>query len=395
MATNNIEVKGVVQTKGNKLYIVLSWYEDGKRKQKWIATGLEEKGNKRKAQSMIPGMAERVAKEVEARSDPDNPECAYFTQFFMTWLELTKHSLAPSTYTEYKRIANKNILPFFEPKKLFLTDVKPLHIQNYYNQLIETRHLSPTSVRRHHAIIHKFFSYCVKIGYLLFNPASRVELPKKKKFVGSYLTADQLKILLAAVEGTKMETPVKLAAWYGMRRGEIAGLKWKYIDFERNQFEIRGVITDRGDKSQTENLQYLDETKTASSQRTLPLFPEAKAYLLRLKEWQEYNKKMCGRNYNTKWEEFVCVDTQGNLIQPEYISWTFPKILERCELPRVRFHDLRHTNATLLLAAGANMKDVQCWLGHSNYSTTADIYGHVLESNQKALGTTIALLTNF
>ena len=125
-----------------------------------------------------------------------------------------------------------------------------------------------------------------------------------------------------------------------------------------------------------------DTTKTKSSMRTLPLVPAFKEKLLKLKEQQEEYKRVCGRCYNKKYLEYICVDEMGTLISPHYLTSSFPKLLEKNNLRHIRFHDLRHSCASLLLANGVPMKQIQEWLGHSDFSTTANVYAH-LDYNSK------------
>lgn len=132
-----------------------------------------------------------------------------------------------------------------------------------------------------------------------------------------------------------------------------------------------------------ENIQIAqDTTKTKSSMRTLPLVPAFKEKLLKLKEQQEEYKRVCGRCYNKKYLEYICVDEMGTLISPHYLTSSFPKLLEKNNLRHIRFHDLRHSCASLLLANGVPMKQIQEWLGHSDFSTTANVYAH-LDYNSK------------
>ena len=120
-----------------------------------------------------------------------------------------------------------------------------------------------------------------------------------------------------------------------------------------------------------------DTTKTKSSMRTLPLVPAFKEKLLKLKEQQEEYRRVCGRCYNKKYLEYICVDEMGTLISPHYLTSSFPKLLEKNNLRHIRFHDLRHSCAPLLLANGVPLKQIQEWLGHSDFSTTANIYAHL------------------
>ena len=123
-------------------------------------------------------------------------------------------------------------------------------------------------------------------------------------------------------------------------------------------------------------------TKTKTSMRTLPLVPEFKGKLLSLKAQQEEYRRVCGKCYNKKYLDYICVDEMGALISPNYLTSAFPKLLEKNGLRRIRFHDLRHSCASLLLSNGVPMKQIQEWLGHSDFSTTANVYAH-LDYNSK------------
>jgi integrase len=144
-------------------------------------------------------------------------------------------------------------------------------------------------------------------------------------------------------------------------------------------------VTDKGIGSRTENLKYRDGiAKTESSLRSFPLPDDAAEYLRLLKKRQEDNRTLLGNSYITKWADFVCVDVTGDLIKPEYISRTFPALLKKHGLRRIRFHELRSSNASLLLASGVDMSLIQLWLGHAHYSTTANYYAkHRTDAKQK------------
>ena len=114
-----------------------------------------------------------------------------------------------------------------------------------------------------------------------------------------------------------------------------------------------------------------------SSRRTLPLVPVVKERLLEKKKQVEMNRKLCGNCYNTEYKEYICVDDLGKLIHPQYVTCTFPKLLAANDMRRIRFHDLRHSCASILLANEVPMKMIQEWLGHSDFSTTANIYSHL------------------
>ena len=185
--------------------------------------------------------------------------------------------------------------------------------------------------------------------------------------------------MFEALRGTKLELPVLVAAFYGFRRGEVLGLKWDAIDFERGTISvIRTVTTITLDGKQTEIEQ--QSAKTKSSLRTLPLIGSFREYFLQVKEAQELNKQVCGNCYNHEYDGFVFVDELGERMRANYLTSAFPKFLENHGLRRMRFHDLRHSCASLLLANGVPLKHIQEWLGHSDFTTTANIYAHLITS---------------
>ena len=225
--------------------------------------------------------------------------------------------------------------------------------------------------------------YAVKIDLIPTNPADKVERPKKNEFKGSYYSADEIHALTEVAEGTKLEIPVLLASFYGLRRAEVMGLRWEAIDFEAKTLTIRHIVTSTridGKKILVE----ADRAKTKSSLRTLPLVDPIAERLKAVKEQQEYNQKICGNCYNQEYLGYVFVDAMGNLIQPDSVTTGFPQLLKENGLRRIRFHDLRHSCASLLLKEGVPMKQIQEWLGHSDISTTANIYAH-LDSQSKNL----------
>ena len=201
--------------------------------------------------------------------------------------------------------------------------------------------------------------------------------------MASYYSAEEMEKLFEAAQGHKLELIIQLAAFYGLRRAEVMGLRWEAIDFEAKTLTIRHIVTSTridGKKILVE----ADRAKTKSSLRTLPLVDPIAERLKAVKEQQEYNQKICGNCYNQKYLGYVFVDAMGNLIQPDSVTTGFPQLLKENGLRRIRFHDLRHSCASLLLKEGVPMKQIQEWLGHSDISTTANIYAH-LDSQSKNL----------
>lgn len=383
-------VAGHLREKRGYYHIVLSYTdENGKRQTPSKSTGLPVKGNKKRAEKML--MEARQAKELELqqraeeaeRRNPANPADILFTQFLKDWLEMMRNSIEDTTYAAYNFTINHKIIPYFVEKHpgLRLREVSPKQIQDYYTYEMKENKLSANTVIHRHANIRKALQYAVKIGLIDTNPADRIERPKKEKFTGSFYNAAELAQLFEAVKGDPVELAVILAAFYGLRRSEVVGLKWDAIDFKQKTITIRHTVTQTCIDGKSTVIEK-DRTKTKSSYRTLPLVTPFEELLIDLKAKQARNRKLCGRSYDKRYSEYIYVNEMGKLITPGYITQHFPLILEKHGLRKIRFHDLRHSCASLLHANGVSMKEIQEWLGHSDISTTLNIYTH-LDYNSK------------
>lgn len=187
---------------------------------------------------------------------------------------------------------------------------------------------------------------------------------------------EEMQRLFEVVKGTRLELPVLVAAFYGLRRGEVVGLKWDAIDFERGTLTVKRTVTSISVDGKTKIYEQ-ESAKTKSSLRTLPLVGTFREYFSEVRAAQEVNKKVCGNCYNYKYDGYVFVDEMGELMNPNYLTNYFPEYIQKHGMKKMRFHDLRHSCASLLLANGVPLKQIQDWLGHSDFSTTANIYAHL------------------
>ena len=365
-------VAGHLTLKNGRYYAVLNYRNaGGQRKTKWIALGLPEKGNKRKAEAELARLRAEFepSKEVGVLSSD-----MLFADYLLEWLEIAKGRLAVATYSSYAAMIKRPVGPYFRQRNLTLRELEARHLQMFYSEML--RKVKPNTVIHYHAIIHSALKYAVKTGMLVQNVADKVDRPKKNSFQPVFLSAEEMQKMFEALRGTKLELPVLVAAFYGFRRGEVLGLKWDAIDFERGTISvIRTVTTITLDGKQTEIEQ--QSAKTKSSLRTLPLIGSFREYFLQVKEAQELNKQVCGNCYNYEYDGFVFVDELGERMRVDYLTNAFPKFLESHGLRRMCFHDLRHSCASLLLANGVPLKHIQEWLGHSDFTTTANIYAHL------------------
>ena len=364
-------VAGHLREKSGYYYAVLNYTDSlGKRKTKWISTGLTVKGNKKRAEAILM--------DARRNFNPEEPKVMngdiLFADYMEKWLDIIKSSVAVPTFASYSTTVKKIVAPYFREKEVTLKNLTAKDIQEFY--LSELERVSPSSVIHYHANIHKALKYAVKIDLIDVNPADKVERPKKDRYVGSFYDADEVNALFEAAKGSKLELPILFGAFYGLRRSEAIGLKWDAIDFDQNTITIRHTVTSC-DLDGKRVLVASDTTKTKSSMRTLPLVPFMRERLLALKEEQQENRRLCGRSYIKDYLEYVCVNEIGDLIKPHYVTESFPKLLKTNGMRQIRYHDLRHSCASLLLANGVPMKQIQEWLGHSDFSTTANIYAHL------------------
>ena len=365
-------VAGHLTLKNGRYYAVLNYRNaGGQRKTKWIALGLPEKGNKRKAEAELAKLRAEFEPPKEAG---DLSSDMLFADYLLEWLEIAKGRLAVATYSSYAAMIKKPVGPYFRQRNLTLRELEARHLQMFYSEML--RKVKPNTVIHYHAIIHSALKYAVKTDMLVQNVADKVDRPKKNSFQPVFLSAEEMQKVFEALRGTKLELPVLVAAFYGFRRGEVLGLKWDAIDFERGTISvIRTVTTITLDGKQAEIEQ--QSAKTKSSLRTLPLIGSFREYFLQVKEAQELNKQVCGNCYNYEYDGFVFVDELGERMRANYLTSAFPKFLENHGLRRMRFHDLRHSCASLLLANDVPLKHIQEWLGHSDFTTTANIYAHL------------------
>ena len=365
-------VAGHLTLKNGRYYAVLNYIDaGGQRKTKWIALGLPKKGNKRKAEAELA----RLRAEFEPPKEVgDLSSDMLFADYLLEWLEIAKGRLAVATYSSYAAMINKPVGPYFRQRNLTLRELEARHLQMFYSEML--RRVKPNTVIHYHAIIHSALKYAVKTDMLVQNVADKVDRPKKNSFQPVFLSAEEMQKMFEALRGTKLELPVLVAAFYGFRRGEVLGLKWDAIDFERGTISvIRTVTTITVEGKQMEIEQ--QSAKTKSSLRTLPLIGSFREYFLQVKEAQELNKQICGNCYNHEYDGFVFVDELRERMRANYLTSAFPNFLENHGLRRMRFHDLRHSCASLLLANGVPLKHIQEWLGHSDFTTTANIYAHL------------------
>jgi len=370
---------GSLQIKKGYFYAVLNLKnESGKRKPKWIATGLEVKGNKRKANEFLN---QQIA-EYSAKKHIE-PSKVLFCDFVKEWVTATKNRVQITTHNNYVHMLFKHIYPYFKDLGITISQIKITHLERYYSEKV-SEGLSPNTVKKHHSVIRSALQTALKEELVSQNVADLAEKPKKKSFNGSFYNQDELNKLFKVVKGSPIETPVLLATYLGLRRSEVIGLKWDCVDFTRKTISINHKVVRAYEDGKMSVFQ-TDELKTESSYRVFDLEPQILYYLATLKQKQAGRKSILKGGYVKEYSDYICVNEIGDLIKPDFVSAKFKKILAKNGLKHIRFHDLRHSCASLLLSLDYNMKEIQEWLGHSNYQTTANLYAHVDPRSKKTM----------
>lgn len=373
-------IAGHLRIKRDIYQIVLNYTDtDGKRKTIWKSTGLSTKGNKKRAEEMLMDarrsfVPPEQSAEVLSKKEVEGNDDILFSDFMLNWLEVVRPTIKKVTFASYSGTVCSVIEPYFRKTGITLQALNQRHIQDFYTE--QLKRVKASSVIHYHANIHKALKYAVKMDMIPHNPADKVDRPKKEMFVGSFLDSEEFTRLYEAVKGTSLEMGVIFGGFYGLRRSEVLGLKWSAIDFQNDTLTISHTVTE-GFINGRHEVFAEDSTKSKSSYRVLPLMANVKVWLQDLKVRQEANRKLCGRSYCKDYPDYVYVDAMGYLMKASYISGAFSAILKKNGLRKIRFHDLRHTCASMMMAQGVPMKQIQEWLGHSDFSTTANIYAHL------------------
>ena len=300
-------IAGHLQIKNDYYYMVLSYLDaNGKRKQPWFPTGLPIKNNKKRAEKMLLELRQTYVPPAEHKSNGELSADMLFADFMELWLEVVRNSIEKTTFSSNTQMVKGKIAPYFRKTGVKLGELQARHIQSFY--LYELKTVSASTVIHEHANIHKALKYAVKMDLIPYNPADKVERPKKQKYIADYYRLEELEQLFEATKDHPYSLLIQITAFYGLRRSEALGLRWDAIDFERNTITIRHTVTSC-DLDGKRVLVASDTTKTKSSMRTLPLVPFMRERLLTLKEEQHETKlKECAdssREWDGKMEHLL------------------------------------------------------------------------------------------
>jgi integrase len=301
-------------------------------------------------------------------------------QFLADWLEnVHRRRLRPRTYERYDEVINLHVIPALG--RYQLQKLTAQHVQAFYTKKVDEG-LASTTIHYYHSVLHNALSMAVKWGLVSKNVCDLVTPPRKERYEIKPLTVEQAQTLLAAARGHKWEALFTLALATGMRRGELIALKWQDINFKTGTLQVVRVLTRVPTKMPNREHVYIEaEPKTQKSRRSVIIAPFALEALKEHRVRQLEAKLKAGAS----WEEhdYVYCTLHGTHLGPNHVVEEFKLLLKRAELPDIRFHDLRHSAATLLLSIGIHPKVVQELLGHTQINITMDVYSHVLPGMQK------------
>lgn len=353
-----------------------------------VSGGFDKDGKRIKYTRNVTASSETEAKKLlalfvaEIEKGQFIPSKLTFADFVERWLrDYAETNLAPKTLFRYKQILESRILPAMGHIKI--EQIKPNHLLAFYKNLQEDGiradgkpgGLSEKTISQHHRIISSILQDAVQWQVIPFNPASRVKPPKVTKKQAAYYDEEQTAVLLEAVsnEPLKYQVIINLAIATGLRRGELMGLEWKDINFNKQTLEVRQASQYVPGKGT-----FTKEPKNETSKRLIAIPASIVALLNKYKASQNEERLAAGDKW--KGSDKFFTTWNGEPMHPDTISKWFPKFLKRHGLPPIPFHGLRHTSATLLIAQGTPLKNVSSRLGHANISTTGDIYAHALKS---------------
>ena len=407
-------MNGSLTVKNDKYYIVLSWYDDsGKRKQKWIKTGLPEKNNRRKAEDMLRAELQKYSfPDTENDADEDEeqggedispevyiktqePEAApkpkkkrraglMFTDVVPMWLEEAEKRVGPVTFEGYSRMSEDYVIPYFsrEENNFFIDEASFEGIQKFVDYFClgrEREPVSPKTIRHFMIVVRQTLVYACRHGYAKENPCNLVVLPKMIKREPTILSEKQLGKFFEIIKDDPMFPLIYVTVFLGLRRSEALGLKWDSIDFDAHTVTIKHTVV----KSETKRIIEQDTTKTASSHRVYPLTSGLLDLFLAIKASETENREKFGDLYREN--DYVFKWDYGKIYDPDFVTRHFKRLLKKAGMPEIRFHDLRHSCASLLVSKGFKLKDIQEWLGHADIQTTANTYAHLYQERKEKI----------
>lgn len=352
-------MRGCIVKKGERYY--LKYYVDGK--QRWKVAGPRKKDAER--------MLNDIVSSIQAGSYRE-PKKITFAQFAAKWLEdYASVAVKHSTFITYECLLRRHLCPLLGDYEL--TGITPELVQSLVSRMGRERGLSPKTIRNVLAPLREMFNHAVRWGYLKENPALYVEKPRVPDREMDFLTKDEIRTFLENVPARRYALFLT-AILTGVRRGELLAMKWANLDWGRKQYYVKESLYRAT----------FVEPKSRNSKRAIDL-PDTLVEVLRHHQVAQHAQRLkTGPQYNDL--GLIFCGEEGKPLDPDnLVKRDLERALRDAGIRRIRFHDLRHTYAALLVAQGENPKYIQNQLGHASIQTTLDRYGHLMpETHQEA-----------
>ena len=352
---------------------------------RWCAAYYDEKFNRH----YVYGKTQAEVKQKLKKKRDEKPDKDQQSITFQDWIEeflvsYKKNEIKITTYEGYMRIYRKHIEDS-QIGKTALNQVTTEMLQRYYNDKLNDGYNSKT-VRGIGIVIGAALNMAVKLKMLSENPNRYTSIPKKKKYEASVLSAKEVRQIVNNAKSEELYPIVVTTVYTGMRKGEVMALKWENVDFQKRRIYIKNSLCkidgDQLDEKGHRHARYeILEPKTKESKRMVPMMDEVYEALMLQKERQESDKQRYQEIYLD--QGLVFADACGNYLPQRQFMDKYHTFLKKYNITDIRFHDLRHTFATLLIESDISMKVVQELLGHSTITTSMDIYTHISDTKKE------------
>ena len=354
-----------------------------------FTTGFDPASGKQ-VQKSIYGKTQKEVREKLAQITTELDDGTYMEptkntveEWLDTWLETyVKYSVKPYTLDAYQRNCDNYIKPMLG--KIRLAALNAPQIQRFYNGLLTGKELSPKTVRNIHGVLHKALEQAVKLGMIRSNPTNLCDLPKVRRKEIHPMEQEEIAAFLKAIEGCKYELVYRVTLFTGMRQGEILGLTWDCVDFQHNALYVNKQLQ----KTKKVGGQYVLAPTKSGRSRMITVAPSVMDLLKKQKSQQAQMQLLAGQDWKNHWDLVFTNEFGGNLSHFTVYK-TFKEIVRSMGLDQERFHDLRHTFATLALQNGVDIKTVSSMLGHYDAGFTLRTYTHATRQKQDEAAETI------
>lgn len=351
-------MRGHIAKKGNRYYVVVDIGTGSNRKQKWLSGFKSKKG----AENELP----KVLNDLNQGTYVE-PSKKLYSDFIESWHKNKKNKVSKNTFDTYKWMIKKHIKPKLGDFQL--SKLNSLSIDNFYTEL-EDEGKSSATIRKIHTIVRSSLEYAVEYQFISKNPAAVVKPPTVEHKDINVWDEKEMMYFLSNTKEDPYYIVYYLALWTGMRKGEILGLQWKDIDYENKKIRVMRSYTRTG----------FSKGKTNKARRVIDIDDDAVDQLKKRELKVKEDRFKMGKDYDNQ-DMVICRPT-GEPIDVKNVNKRLDKLIENLEMKRIRFHDLRHTHATLMLSIGTPVKIVSERLGHAKVELTLNTYAHLLPSMQ-------------